>query len=81
MLASKNLKEVLAYGLLDCHNSTQILNQKPMNTENTSVKPEAAAAKQAWSAPTLDCLSVSSGTAATSNNGMDGGTTPNVTNT
>ena len=61
-----------------CQKLPRILNQKLMKTENTTVTPEAAAAKQAWSAPTFDCLSVSMDTTSTSLTGMDGNANSNT---
>jgi hypothetical protein len=71
----KNETKTLAFMRMVCQKLPRILNQDLMKTENISVAPEATAAKQAWSAPTLDCLSVSLETAATANLGMDGGMT------
>ena len=71
--SQKKMKQTLAFMRMVCQKLPRILNQDLMKTENISVAPEATAAKQAWAAPTLDCLSVSLETALTSVTGMDGG--------
>jgi len=75
------MKQTLAFMRMVCQKLPRILNQKLMKTENTSVAPEATTAKQAWSAPTLDCLSVSLDTALNANTGMDGVPTAGSNNT
>jgi len=74
----KKMKQTLAFMRMVCQKLPRILNQKLMKTEKTSVAPEATAAKQAWAAPTFDCLSVSMDTTAVNASGMDGNASSNT---